>query len=117
MRVPLSSHTATRTERARQSLRSQPSEKSGRHLSSQPARPSRRYEHVAASGWISNQASIARLDNHGRRDVVERTTVCGPFRSADDFEPGYASPQYSCNLAVFLDHPEMEQGIQYDVEV
>ena len=62
-------------------------------------------------------ASIARLDNQGGRDVVERTTVCGPFRSADEFEPGYAPPQYSCNLAVFLDHPEMEQGIQYDVEV
>ena len=49
--------------------------------------------------------------------MVERSAVCGPFRSADDFEPGDAPSQYSCNLAVFLDHPEVEQAVQYDVEI
>ena len=56
MRFPLLSHTATRTERACKSIQSQPSEESGRHFASQPARPSRRYEQVAASGRIFNQA-------------------------------------------------------------
>ena len=80
--------------------------------------------YLPASGCKSREhaqftltASIARLDNEGGRDMVEQSAVCGPFRSADDFEPGDAASQYSCNLGVFLGHPELEQGPQYDVEV
>jgi hypothetical protein len=80
--------------------------------------------YLPASGCKSREhtqftltASIARLDNEGGRYVIERSAVCGPFRSADDFGPGDAAPQYSCNVAVFLDHPEVEQGVQYDVEI
>lgn len=61
-------------------------------------------------------ASISRLDNEGGRDLVERTATCGPFRSADDFESDQTPPQYYCNLAVFLDHPPVENA-QYDVNV
>ena len=60
-------------------------------------------------------ASISRVDNDGGRDVIERSAMCGPFRSADDFEDGKA-PQYSCNLALWLDHSTVETA-QYDVEV
>ena len=60
-------------------------------------------------------ASISRLDHDGGRDVIERSAMCGPFRSADDFEDGKA-PQYSCTLAVWVDHPKVETA-QYDVEV
>jgi hypothetical protein len=48
--------TSRRGQSGCQSLRSQRCEQSGRHLSSQPTRPSTRYEQVAASGWIFNQA-------------------------------------------------------------
>lgn len=41
---------------------------------------------------------------------------CGPFRAASDFEPGQEPPQYSCTLAVALDHPEAESA-QYDIDV
>jgi hypothetical protein len=47
---------------------------------------------------------------------VERSAMCGPFRSAEDFGAGEA-PQYSCDLALFLDHPEVENNAQYDVDV
>jgi hypothetical protein len=60
-------------------------------------------------------ASISRLDNDGGRDVIERSAMCGPFRSASDFEDGKA-PQYSCTMALGLDHPTVETA-QYDVEV
>jgi hypothetical protein len=60
-------------------------------------------------------ASISRLDNDGGRDVIERSAMCGPFRSADDFEDGKA-PQYSCTMALWLDHTTVETA-QYDVEV
>ena len=42
--------------------------------------------------------------------------MCGPFRSSDDFEDGDRAPQYSCSLAVWLDHPEVENA-QYGIEV
>ena len=61
-------------------------------------------------------ASISRLDNEGGRDLVERSAICGPFRSADDFEGSQEPPQYFCNLAVFLDHPDIENA-QYDINV
>jgi hypothetical protein len=41
---------------------------------------------------------------------------CGPFRSPGDFESPDEAPRYSCNLAVFLDHPQVETA-QYDVDV
>jgi hypothetical protein len=40
----------------------------------------------------------------------------GPFRSAGDFESPDQAPRYSCNLAVFLDHPQVETA-QYDADV
>jgi hypothetical protein len=77
---------------------------------------------LPASGCASREhtqfvlsASISRLDNGGGRDVVERSAMCGPFRSVDDFDDGEA-PRYFCNLAVFLDHPPVETA-QYDVDV
>lgn len=36
-------------------------------------------------------ASISRLDNGGGRDLVERSAMCGPFRSLDDREPHEAA--------------------------
>jgi hypothetical protein len=60
-------------------------------------------------------ASISRLDTSGGRDVVDRSAMCGPFRSASDFDDGEA-PQYFCTLAVFLDHPDVETA-RYDVDV
>lgn len=60
-------------------------------------------------------ASISRLDHEGGRDVIERSGMCGPFRSADDFEDG-KGPQYTCTMALWLDHPDVETA-QYDVEV
>lgn len=62
-------------------------------------------------------ASISRLDHQGGRDVAEWSTECGPFRSAEDFDSDQEPPEYFCNLAVFVDHPEVEEGVQYDVEV
>ncbi|MEW6470924.1 MAG: hypothetical protein AB1679_01520 [Actinomycetota bacterium] len=62
-------------------------------------------------------ASISRLDHGGGRDVAERSTECGPFRSADDFESDQEPPRYFCNLAVWIDHPTIEENVQYDVEV
>jgi hypothetical protein len=46
-----------------------------------------------------------------------RSTECGPFRSADDFESDQEPPRYFCNLAVWIDHPTIEENVQYDVEV
>jgi hypothetical protein len=78
---------------------------------------------LPASGCASREhrqfvlsASISRLDNEGGRDVVERSARCGPFRSTDDFKSPDDAPQYSCNLAVFLDHPQVETA-QYDADV
>ena len=61
-------------------------------------------------------ASISRLDPEGGRDIADRSVECGPFRSADDVEPGDAQPNYMCDLAVSIDHPEVET-VQYDVEI
>jgi hypothetical protein len=47
---------------------------------------------------------------------VDRSAVCGPFRSAADVDPGDAPPEYFCDLAVAVDHPEVENS-QYDVDV
>jgi hypothetical protein len=78
---------------------------------------------LPASGCASREhrqfvlsASISRLDHEGGRDVVERSAVCGPFRSAEDFESPEEAPRYLCNLAVLLDHPQVEAA-QYDVDV
>jgi hypothetical protein len=62
-------------------------------------------------------AMISRLDHEDGRDATERSVHCGPFRSADDVEPGDAEPNYSCDLAVFLAHPTTEENAQYDLEV
>ena len=61
-------------------------------------------------------ASIARTDSNVGRDMVERSAMCGPFRSASDFESDQEPPRYVCNLALWLDHPESESA-RYDVEV
>jgi hypothetical protein len=61
-------------------------------------------------------ASIARTDSNVGRDMVERSAVCGPFRSTKDFDSDDEAPQYTCNLAVGLDHPETESA-RYDIEV
>lgn len=44
----------------------------------------------------------------------ERSAMCGPFRAASDLES--SQRRSSCNLAVWLDHPEVE-STQYDIEV
>ena len=61
-------------------------------------------------------ASISRTDSNVGRDMVERSAVCGPFRSASDFDPDHEPPQYTCNLGVWLDHPEVESA-RYDVDL
>jgi hypothetical protein len=58
-------------------------------------------------------ASIVRHDPEGGRDLADASTPCGPYRSADHDDSGPAS----CALAVTLNHPEHETGVQYDVEV
>ena len=40
----------------------------------------------------------------------------GPFPSAGDFDSPEEAPRYSCNLAVFVDQPQVETA-QYDVDV
>jgi hypothetical protein len=42
---------------------------------------------------------------------------CGPFRSASAFESPDEAPQCFCDLGVVFDHPEVEEGARYDVEV
>ena len=78
---------------------------------------------LPATGCASREHSqfvlsttISRLDNRGGRNVVDRSVMCGPFRSADDMEPGDAPPRYSCDMHLFLDHPEVEDA-RYDVDV
>ena len=61
-------------------------------------------------------AAISRVVDQDARDVTERSATCGPFRSADDLEPGEARSEYSCNLALFLSHPEVESA-KYSVDV
>ena len=61
-------------------------------------------------------AAISRVDDEDGRDLIQRSATCGPFRSADDFDKGEARSEYSCNLAVFLSHPEVESA-KYDVDV
>jgi hypothetical protein len=61
-------------------------------------------------------AAISRVGDQDGRDLTERSATCGPFRSSDDFDNGEAQPEYSCNLAVFLSHPEVESA-KYDVDV
>lgn len=72
--------------------------------------------HSREHGIFILSASISRLDPEGGRHVADRSVECGPFRPADDVEPGDAKPNYTCDLAVGLDHPEVET-VQYDVEV
>jgi len=77
-----------------------------------PASGCRTREHT----MFELSVAISRIENHGAdRDLVQRSTVCGPFRSADDFEESDA-PEYFCNLAVFLAHPETETA-EYSVDV
>ena len=78
---------------------------------------------LPASGCASREdtefvlsATIARLDNNWGRDVVDRSVVCGPFRSADDAEPAGGEPNDACQLYLTVDHPEVENA-QYDVDV
>jgi len=60
--------------------------------------------------------TVTRMANHWSHDVSDWTTTCGPFRSADDAEPGYPPGQYSCNLSAALDHPNVEVA-QYNVDL
>ena len=63
---------------------------------------------------------MVRLDevreHPGDRHLVQRAAVCGPFRSADDFDSGKQPPQDFCDLAVFLNHPEAEHA-EYPIDV
>ena len=61
-------------------------------------------------------AAISRVDDQDGRDFTERSATCGPFRSADDFDHNEAPSEYSCNLALFLSHPEVE-STKYAVDV
>ena len=65
---------------------------------------------------FSLSASISRWDPEGGRDMTERFVHCGPFRPADDVEPGKKPPGSSCDLGLFLPHPQMETA-RYDVDV
>lgn len=60
-------------------------------------------------------ASISRTDSNVGRDMVERSAVCGPFRSPDGFESDH-EPQYTCDLGVWLNHPDVESA-RYDIDV
>jgi hypothetical protein len=78
---------------------------------------------VPASGCAAREhrqfelvTKVTRMDNHGSHDVSDWSTMCGPFRSVDDVEPGDAPPQYSCDLSVAVDHPQVENA-QYDIEI
>jgi hypothetical protein len=60
---------------------------------------------------------IIRIDDTtGSHDLIERRTVCGPFRSANDFKADEEAPPYSCNLALFLAHADVEAA-EYSVDV
>jgi hypothetical protein len=78
---------------------------------------------LAASGCPAREhrqfmvsASIYRLDHDGGRNGVERTALCGPFRSSTDGASDEPTPSYSCDVDLALDHPEFEHA-QYDVDV
>jgi hypothetical protein len=58
--------------------------------------------------------TVTRMDNNGSHDVSDRSTMCGPFRSAADVE-GDAG-QYGCDLSVAVDHPNVEAA-QYDIDI
>jgi len=60
--------------------------------------------------------AVTRMDNNGSRDVNGRSTSCGPYRSAADAGPGAPAPRYSCDLALAVDHPQVEAA-QYDVDI
>ena len=60
--------------------------------------------------------TVTRMDNNWSHDVSDWSTTCGPFRSADDAEPGYSPGQYSCNLSASLDHPNAEVA-QYNFDL
>jgi len=60
--------------------------------------------------------TVTRMDNNGSHDGLDAGTTCGPFRSASDVGPGEAAPQYSCDLGVAVDHPDVEAA-QYDIDV
>lgn len=61
-------------------------------------------------------AQVVRMDNHGGRDVTERTILCGPFRPAGESDPQNAATGSSCHLKLTVDHPDVENA-QYDVEI
>jgi len=61
-------------------------------------------------------ATVTRMDNNWSHDVSDWSTMSGPFRSADEVEPGYPPGQYSCDLSVAVDHPKVEAA-QYDIDV
>jgi hypothetical protein len=78
---------------------------------------------LPASGCASREhrefelpTEVIRMDNHGGRYVSYWGTTCGPFRSAEDFEPGDSAPEYSSELSVAVDHPKVENA-QYDIEI
>jgi hypothetical protein len=60
--------------------------------------------------------TVTRMDNNGSHDGLDSGTTCGPFRSAGDVEPGDPAPQYSCDLAMAVDHPKVEAA-QYDIDI
>ena len=68
------------------------------------------------STMFTLSAAISRVDDEDGRDLVERSATCGPFRSAEDFDHGEGRSEYSCNLALFLSHPEVESA-KYEVDV
>ena len=62
---------------------------------------------LPVSGCLSREhtqfilsASISRRDHEGGRDPDRTVAMCGPFRSADDFEDSQEPPQYFCNLGL-----------------
>jgi hypothetical protein len=78
---------------------------------------------LPASGCASREhsmfmvsASITRFDEHGPTGSVDRSVMCGPFRSAADRGADEPVHEYFCELDVALDHPEVE-SINYDIDV
>ena len=61
-------------------------------------------------------ATVTRRDDHSSHDVTQRSTTCGPFRSASDGGPGQPAPDYSCDLTVAVQHPEVEAA-EYDIDI
>lgn len=59
---------------------------------------------------------VVRMDNHGGRDVTERSKVCGPFRPAGESRSADGAERSSCDLTLTVDHPDVENA-QYDVAI